>query len=110
MPFNEFNNLTFNKVDWFKLTNGIYKVLNSTIRLTSKELVIVSHIPYYKGLIKLLKRKTNRVIANYFGWSFGSYTVEKFREIQFQFNKTTSGIQKTVRIVENLCLYCFLGS
>jgi predicted metalloendopeptidase len=26
--------------------------------------------------------------------SFGGYTVEKFREIQFQFNKITSGVQK----------------
>jgi predicted metalloendopeptidase len=26
--------------------------------------------------------------------SFGSFTVEKFREIEFQFNKVKSGVQK----------------
>jgi predicted metalloendopeptidase len=26
--------------------------------------------------------------------SFGSYTVEKFREIKFQFNKVKTGVQK----------------
>jgi predicted metalloendopeptidase len=98
MSFNDFNNLTSNRVDWLQLTNEIYKKFNSPISLTSNELVIVSDIPYYKGVTQLLERTTNRVIANYFGWriamSFGGYTVEKFREIQFQFNKITSGVQK----------------
>jgi predicted metalloendopeptidase len=98
MSFNDFNNLTSNRVDWLQLTNEIYKKFNFPIRLTSNELVIVSDIPYYKGVTQLLERTTNRVIANYFGWriamSFGGYTVEKFREIQFQFNKITSGVQK----------------
>jgi predicted metalloendopeptidase len=38
------------------------------------------------------------VLANYISWriamSFGSFTVEKFREIEFQFNKVKSGVQK----------------
>jgi predicted metalloendopeptidase len=98
MTFKDFNNLTSNRVDWLQLTNGIYKILNSSLRLTSEELIIVSDIPYFNGVTQLLERTTNRVIANYFGWriamSFGSYTVEKFREIQFQFSKITSGVQK----------------
>jgi len=98
MTFNDFKNLTSNKVDWLQLTNRIYEALNSPIRLTAKELVIVSDIPYYKGVIQLLERTTNRVIANYFGWriamAFGSYTVEEFRNIEFQFNNVYSGVQK----------------
>jgi predicted metalloendopeptidase len=98
MTFKDLNNLTFNRVDWLELTNAIYLAFNSPIRLTSDELLIVADIPYYKGVAELLDRTTNRVISNYFGWiiamSFGSYTVEKFREIQFQFSKITSGVQK----------------
>jgi predicted metalloendopeptidase len=98
MSFKDFNNLTSNRVDWLQLTNGIYKTLNSPLRLTSEELVIVSDIPYFRGVTNLIARTKRRVIANYFGWriamSFGSYTVEKFREIEFQFNKVKSGVQK----------------
>jgi predicted metalloendopeptidase len=98
MSFKDFNNLTSNRVDWLQLTNGIYKALKSPLRLTSEELVIVSDIPYFRGVTNLIARTTRRVIANYIGWriamSFGSFTVEKFREIEFQFNKVKSGVQK----------------
>jgi predicted metalloendopeptidase len=98
MTFKDFNKLTSNRVDWLQLTNGIYNALNSSMRLNWKELVIVGDIPYYKGVAKLLDRTTNRVIANYFGWriamNFGSYTVQKFRDIAFEFNKVSSGVQK----------------
>jgi predicted metalloendopeptidase len=98
MSFKDFNNLTSNRVDWLQLTNGIYKILKSPLRLTSEELVIVSDIPYFRGVTNLIARTTRRVIANYIGWriamSFGSFTVEKFREIEFQFNKVKSGVQK----------------
>jgi predicted metalloendopeptidase len=98
MSFKDFNNLTSHRVDWLQLTNGIYKTLNSPIRLTSEELVIVSDIPYFRGVTNLIVRTTRRVIANYFSWriamSFGSYTVKKFREIEIQFNKVKSGVQK----------------
>jgi predicted metalloendopeptidase len=98
MSFKDFNNLTSNRVDWLQLTNGIYKALKSPLSLTSEELVIVSDIPYFRGVTNLIARTTRRVIANYIGWriamSFGSFTVEKFREIEFQFNKVKSGVQK----------------
>ncbi len=98
ITFNDFKNLTSDKVDWLQLTNRIYEALNSPIRLTAKQLVIVSDIPYYKGVVQLLERTTNRVIANYFGWriamAFGSYTVEEFRNIEFQFKNVYSGVQK----------------
>jgi predicted metalloendopeptidase len=98
MSFNDFKNLTSNVVDWLQFLNGIYEALNSPTRLTSQELVIVSDIPYFKGVTQLLERTSKRVLANYIGWriamSFGSYTVEKFREIEFQFNKVKSGVQK----------------
>jgi predicted metalloendopeptidase len=109
MSFNDFKNLTSNKVDWLQFLNGIYEALNSPIRLTSEELAIVRDIPYYKGVSKLLDRTTNRVIANYFGWriamSLGSFTVGKFRDIEFQFNKVKSGVQKQSELWKSCVSY-----
>jgi predicted metalloendopeptidase len=49
------------------------------------------------------------VIANYIGWriamSFGSYTVEKFREIKFQFNKVKTGVQKQPELWKSCVSY-----
>lgn len=98
MTFEDFNTLISNKVDWLNLTNRIYSVANSSIRLTDDELVIVEDIPYYKGVTQLLESTSNRVIANYFGWmsaaSLGDYTVKKFRDNEFEFNKVNSGVEE----------------
>ncbi len=109
MSFKDFNNLTSHRVDWLQLTNGIYKTLNSPLRLTSEELVIVCDIPYFRGVTNLIARTKRRVIANYIGWrlsmSFGSYTVEKFREIEFPFDKVKSGVQKQTELWKTCVSY-----
>jgi hypothetical protein len=37
--------------------------------------------------------------------SFGSYTVEKFREIEFQFNKVKSSVQKQSELWKRCVFY-----
>jgi len=98
MSVKDFNALTDNTVDWLNVTNRIYEVVNSTIRLSSNELVIVEDIPYYKGVTKLLSKTSPRIIANYFGWmaamGIGDFTVKKFRDNEFEFNKVNSGVEE----------------
>jgi predicted metalloendopeptidase len=102
MSFTKFFELTSNKVDWLNLTNRIYKTVNSSIQLSPQELVIVLDIPYYKGVTQLLEKTPNRVIANYLGWmiamSLGDYTVEKFRKIEFEFQKVNSGVEQQTEL------------
>ncbi len=109
MTFEDFNDLTSNKVDWRQLTNRIYKALNSHKRVDYKELVIVQSIPFYKNVAILLDSTPNRVIANYFGWiiamNLGKYTVQRFNDIAFEFNKVSSGVQKQQELWKSCVSY-----
>ena len=98
MSFEQLNKLSDNTVDWLNLTNKIYVNINSSIRLTSDELVIVGPTAFYKAVPKLVESTPKRVIANYFGYVFfsryGQFTVNAFKKLNFEFNSRMSGVVK----------------
>lgn len=102
MTFTQFNELTSNRVDWLNLTNRIFQSFNSSIRLSSDDLLIVEDIPYYKGVIQLLQNTSTRVIANYLGWmvaeSVGYFTVSEFRNNEFEFDKVVEGVEEETEL------------
>ncbi|XP_054152475.1 neprilysin-1-like [Oppia nitens] len=106
MSFEKFITLTDKRVDWLNLINSIYTKINSTIRVTKNDLVIVQDIKYYKAITKLLENTPKKVIANYFGWyavsGLGSWTTSAFKKINFEFNQLISGAVKD----QELWRYC----
>ena len=105
MTFAELNKLSDNRVDWLSLINKIYSKLNSTVRVKSNELIILSDLEYYKAITKLVDNTPKRVIANYFGWvvasSYGTLTNQAFRNVYFEFSKVLSGALKDTQLWED---------
>ncbi|CAG2164051.1 unnamed protein product, partial [Oppiella nova] len=102
ISFEEFNQLTHNRVDWLNITNSLMTELNETIRMKSDDLVIIQDINYFINVTQLLTTTPKRVIANYFGWDFarsmGSHTDKRFRDIAFQFIRVISEVERDVEL------------
>ena len=97
MTFNQLNNLTDNRLNWFKTIADIIKYY-SDIELKGEDYLIVPDINYYKGVAHLMTNTPKRVIANYLGWvavrKLGVFTTKEFRDIEFEFQRINSGVQK----------------
>ena len=102
LSFKQLNNLTGETVDWLKLTNKIYETLNSSLRLTSDEPIIVGNPDFYQAIPDLIESTPKRVIANYFGWviasSLGPYTVNAFKKAAFEFDHVMTGAVKDTEL------------
>jgi predicted metalloendopeptidase len=104
MSISELNKLTNEKFDWINLVNLIYRKLNSSIQVSSSELVIISDPNYFKNFTSLLEKTPKRVVANFIGWIVARYlgylTNAKFRANQFEFYRVF-GIKKERPLWEN---------
>ena len=99
--------MTNNSVDWLNLINGVYSKLNSSVRVRSEELVIVSDIEYYKSVLKLIESTPKRVVANYIGWAvsgLGSFTNQAFREANIEFGQVDSDDDSTYKDLWRDCV------
>lgn len=99
MTLKEFNKLTNNTIDWIELINQSFKALKISNKVDQETLVIVSDIPYYKAVSKLLVHEASQYrILNYLGWviaeNYAGYTSRPLLDALFQYSKVVSGVQK----------------
>ncbi|CAG2168689.1 unnamed protein product [Oppiella nova] len=105
MTFKEFNSLTGNRTDWLKVAQFVYKKLNSNIRLSIKDRLIVDDLAYYREVTRLVVTTPSRVIANHMGWlivkKLAVYTTESFRQLEYEFNKVAKGVKTAVPLTKH---------
>ncbi|CAG2165902.1 unnamed protein product [Oppiella nova] len=68
------------------------------IRFNYDDNCIVTDVQYFRELPQILLKTPNRVIANFLGFSvvqaLSDYTIEAFRELDFELQKSLTGITK----------------
>jgi len=78
------------------LLNKIFKASGETI--TDNEDIIVIEVEYFVALVKALDDTDARIVANYIHWRVTSgllpETIDKMRDIQFEFYKANAGISE----------------
>ena len=99
MTLADFSHLTENRLNWTKLVT-LYTDQLSVVspRITDAEHIIVSDIPYFQAMTKLLLVTPPHIIRNYMGWLFvthyNNYFSRKLYEIGFEYSKEINGVKE----------------
>ncbi|CAM1311693.1 PHEX (predicted) [Pycnogonum litorale] len=84
----------FKMWDSLELVNGLTNHVN--IAMNKEDNMYPIGLPYLMELENILRATSKRTLANYFGWvivrTFGSDTLEAFREAELSFKRSTTGV------------------